>query len=810
MKEKIWKKWRGKNKTIERRNKIPDEEDKLTKKLQEIERKVEEYKKSKAEKIETRDRKKKEWKERNKMIVEDTWGMFRWLTQYIDENQHDWIRRKELEEKEMEEEYVRWSGMDENEMIEILQKEEEKERNVVESKKERAERRKSYWKEYREESTDIDRESNQEIRERKEETDNEKGKGEEELKERKKFVIEMKERRMKWEEVKRGREKLAEGPEYRPEKFSQNSQWMEVDLFGRESRKEGMCMICVSVPCLCELLTLEKRLEELQGAKENCHRAENCRGELGGYQGGLLEGQGTSMGTLTPPEPAPWEYLEGKGLENEALTPQEAVGEGGGEEGYGGGEGEAGQQVLEETGNQVPRLNCRNLAPRRNCKTSQQVPRENCREGQAGGENCREGDSSGREAGNQVPTVDRKVKKGEKGKKIARKKLDTGQQVPRKAGNQAPWENCQGEEDQEEAKAKSPVEHQPQAEAEGELPEGDNYSPQPISTPAKLGGEGVGGEEADYETYPGSSAFLSDGPQAVPGEEAGGEAGGAGGDQNQRSGGEDCQGGLLEGQGTYKGTLTPPEPAPGVHLEGKGLEKEALTPQEAGGWEGGGERGCETPKTKTLLDRMREKAKVMEEKNKELEEMNKVKKKTPARKRKIEVEEDEDPRRRIEQDRMKRMLERWKKKEHVNDVDSDKTVTNLTVTVVDDVVDQNTTRKKNKVEKSTVQRGLDRFSMKSGDGEDSFKVWKEQRKRRTEQNRAKEKDRSGPPIIDNNCFGRSMGEGEGAADDRGDQAIVGGAASSINSLVNNLPHSSEEKCVGILAPVAADGKPVLQ
>ena len=112
MKEKIWKKWRGKNKTIERRNKIPDEEDKLTKKLQEIERKVEEYKKNKAEKIEKRDKKKKEWKERNKMIVEDTWGMFRWLTQYIDENQHDWIRRKELEEKEMEEEYVRWSGMD--------------------------------------------------------------------------------------------------------------------------------------------------------------------------------------------------------------------------------------------------------------------------------------------------------------------------------------------------------------------------------------------------------------------------------------------------------------------------------------------------------------------------------------------------------------------------------------------------------------------------------------------------------------------------------------------------------------------------
>ena len=38
--------------------------------MQEIERKVEEYKKNKADKLEKRDRKKKEWKERKRMIVE--------------------------------------------------------------------------------------------------------------------------------------------------------------------------------------------------------------------------------------------------------------------------------------------------------------------------------------------------------------------------------------------------------------------------------------------------------------------------------------------------------------------------------------------------------------------------------------------------------------------------------------------------------------------------------------------------------------------------------------------------------------------
>ena len=84
-------------------------------------------------------------------------------------------------------------------------------------------------------------------------------------------------------------------------------------------------------------------------------------------------------------------------------------------------------------------------------------------------------------------------------------------------------------------------------------------------------------------------------------------------------------------------------------------------------------------------------------------------KKSPARKRKMEVKEAEEQSR-----RMKRMLDRWKKREKVEDVDSDsKTVTNLKV---DDVAGQTMTRKKNKVEKSTVQRGLDRFSMMPGDG----------------------------------------------------------------------------------------------
>ena len=39
------------------------------------------------------------------MIVEDHWGMQRWLHQYIEENNMDWERRRKREKEEVDEEY---------------------------------------------------------------------------------------------------------------------------------------------------------------------------------------------------------------------------------------------------------------------------------------------------------------------------------------------------------------------------------------------------------------------------------------------------------------------------------------------------------------------------------------------------------------------------------------------------------------------------------------------------------------------------------------------------------------------------------
>ena len=54
------------------------------------------------------------------MIVEDHWGMLRWLHQYIEENKMDWERRRKREKEEVDEEYEKWKGMNEDEMIESL------------------------------------------------------------------------------------------------------------------------------------------------------------------------------------------------------------------------------------------------------------------------------------------------------------------------------------------------------------------------------------------------------------------------------------------------------------------------------------------------------------------------------------------------------------------------------------------------------------------------------------------------------------------------------------------------------------------
>merc|ERR1711954_221590 len=72
MKQNIWKKWRGKNKVIENKTKIDDNE-KIDRRILEMQKKLEEYRKRKEEKLEKRDAMKKKWKEKHKMIVEDHW-----------------------------------------------------------------------------------------------------------------------------------------------------------------------------------------------------------------------------------------------------------------------------------------------------------------------------------------------------------------------------------------------------------------------------------------------------------------------------------------------------------------------------------------------------------------------------------------------------------------------------------------------------------------------------------------------------------------------------------------------------------------
>ena len=47
MKRNLWKKWRGKNELINRRNEIPKEGEKIRRRLEDIERRIKDYKKEK-------------------------------------------------------------------------------------------------------------------------------------------------------------------------------------------------------------------------------------------------------------------------------------------------------------------------------------------------------------------------------------------------------------------------------------------------------------------------------------------------------------------------------------------------------------------------------------------------------------------------------------------------------------------------------------------------------------------------------------------------------------------------------------------
>ena len=325
----------------------------------------------------------------------------------------------------------------------------------------------------------------------------------------------------------------------------------------------------------------------------------------------------------------------------------------------------------------------------------------------------------------------------EKSKKVTGEGSST--RTPEESGSLVPLEDCQL-----------------RAETSGEKPEQVNCSPKSAITPAKLGGGESRGEGADHEIQLESSALCSDGPLAELGEGFGGPKEEEKVEKESRAE-KGYQVGLLEGQGTPGGTLTPPEPTPWADLEGQGLKKEALTPQGAEGGRAG--RG----KEKSLLEKLLDKAKEMEKK------MVVVKEKTPSRKRKkTKQEEEEEQRRMVEQKRMRKVMDRWRRKETPDiDIVEPEKLTVRDVIVVDDGTE--VTRQEDEVEKSTVQMARDRFLKLSKNQEDSFKVWKEKRVKN------KEIDRSALASINNDMCISSMREGEGGADDRGEKLIGGGA-----------------------------------
>ena len=138
---------------MENKTKIPTEIEKLDKKIEDIEKKIGEYKERKEEKLEKRNKKQKDWLSKRKMMVEDTWGMMVWLTKYIEDNKSDWERRRqEPPENELE----KWTRLDEEEMIRILQETEAEQVAEKETKKDKAEKRKENWKNWRQAQTRDD------------------------------------------------------------------------------------------------------------------------------------------------------------------------------------------------------------------------------------------------------------------------------------------------------------------------------------------------------------------------------------------------------------------------------------------------------------------------------------------------------------------------------------------------------------------------------------------------------------------------------------------------------------------------------
>ena len=162
IKKNLWKKWRGKTEILKRKCTIPKEKDQLLRRLDEIEGKIEEYRKRKDEQLRKKEVKKEEWKRRNKMIVEDHWGMLRWLHQYIEENKMDWERRRKREKEEVDEEYEKWKGMNEDEMIDSLMTRED-ELEMEKARKAAVRKERKDMRQYMEENSKLEEIKGEEV-----------------------------------------------------------------------------------------------------------------------------------------------------------------------------------------------------------------------------------------------------------------------------------------------------------------------------------------------------------------------------------------------------------------------------------------------------------------------------------------------------------------------------------------------------------------------------------------------------------------------------------------------------------------------
>ena len=281
-------------------------------------------------------------------------------------------------------------------------------------------------------------------------------------------------------------------------------------MFGRESREMGMCMSCVLVPCIFELLNLERRIMKLKN--ENALEEE------------LVEEENWQVVEVTKAE------TEKAGKEEDLPVTAANVEDEKAEETT------KSEAEKEEEGEDLPGATTK--AEDEKAERCEDLPGTAAKdEDEKAGE-----DLPGAGEGRQVEDLD----------------LPSQEDWQKKVADKAIAEKAKEDEDLVE------VDKLAQAEALGEHPDWINNSPE-SSIPLERLGEGkTGGEKAYYEIYKESSASQYEGPQAEPGE------GGAGGTVDQvglQEGQGTSEGTLtppepapgveLEGKGPLPGALTP-------------------------------------------------------------------------------------------------------------------------------------------------------------------------------------------------------------------------------------------------------------